>query len=329
MFMLHVEAADLPDEDKNKVREAIGLRLQESWKGLRVDAALVEDLGLDLPDGLLGKLQEAERLTPLMTKAQKISGNPRLIKRFMNSLAIRMALARRQKITVDEEVLAKLLLFERLASWALYSELAAEINDGIDGKPAFLRDLEWQARGTLDEDEKVSVPAPWAEAFPQEWLRLDPELHDVDMRGAMYVSREHLPVVTSGAALSPKSAELLAALVDHPTQAETLADELARVPAHELESMFDHFLDKARREQEWGANPLLPPLLVLSSGQPALQNKLSGFFAGLPGHQIKAALIVKIQPQEWSTAQFARWKEDDDVDTSVKNAISARTKKDA
>lgn len=329
MFMLHVEACNLPDDDKNIVREAIGLRLQESWKGLRVDAALVEELGVALPPGLLGKLQEAERLTPLMTKAQRISGNPRLIKRFMNSLAIRMALARRQKITVDEEVLAKLLLFERLASSALYSELAAEINDGIDGKPAFLHDLERKARGKLNEGEEVSVPAAWAEVFPQEWLRLDPELHDVDMRGAMYVSREHLPVISSGVTLSPKSAELLAALVEHPAQAETLADELATVPAHELESMFDHFLDKARREQEWGVNPLLSPLLVLSASQPSLQNKLSGFFAGLPGNQIKAALIVKIRPQGWAAALFARWSDDDDVDISVKNAIAARTRKGA
>lgn len=330
MFMLHVEASALSDADKDLAREAIGARLQESWKGLRVDAAFVESLEVELPDGLLAKLQTAERLTTLMTKSQNISGNPRLIKRFMNSLSIRMALARRQKITVDEEVLAKLLLFERLASSTLYSELSAAINDGIDGKPAFLHDLERAARGTLKGDEDVSVPAAWAEAFPQEWLRLDPELHDVDMRAAMYVSREHLPVITSGAALSPESAELLAALVEHPSQAETLAESLSAIPTHELELMFEHFLGKARREEEWGANPLLGPLLVLSAGQGALQNKLSGFFGSLPGTQIKAALIVKIEAQEWSAALFAKWNEDPDVDRTVKSAIAFRAKnKDA
>lgn len=327
MFMLHVEASDLSDADKVLVRSGIGSRLQESWKGLRVDAAFVESLGFELPDGLLAKLQTAERLTTLMTKSQNISGNPRLIKRFMNSLSIRMALARRQKIAVDEEVLAKLLLFERLASPALYSELAAAINDGLDGKPSFLQDLEREARGALKEGEEFAVPPAWADAFPQEWLRLDPELHDIDMRGAMYVSREHLPVITSGASLSPEAAALLAALVEHPSQAETLTDRLATLPAHELESMFDHFLGKARREEEWGTNVLLAPLLVLSANQGALQAKLSAFFGALPGTQIKAALIVKIERQEWAAAQFAKWNDDPDVDNSVKAAISARTKK--
>lgn len=326
MFLLHVEASDLSANDKGLVRESIGSRLQESWKGLRVDAAFVESLDLEWPDGLLGKLQTAERLTTLMTKSH-ILGNPRLIKRFMNSLSIRMALARRQKISVDEEVLAKLLLFERLASSTLYSELAAAINDGIDGKPAFLHDLERAARGALKEDEDISVPAAWAETFPQEWLRLDPELHDVDMRGAMYVSREHLPVITSGAALSPESASLLAALVETPGQAEMLMEKLSAVPLHEIEMMFEHFLGKARREEEWGANPLLGPLLVLSSGRSGLQNKLAGFFSSLPGTQIKAALIVKIEPLDWSAALFAKWNEDADVDESVKSAIAIRAKK--
>ena len=51
-----------------------------------------------------------------MTTASGIAGNPRLIKRFLNALAIRMAISKAHGVGVDEAVLAKMLLFERVGN---------------------------------------------------------------------------------------------------------------------------------------------------------------------------------------------------------------------
>ena len=48
-------------------------------------------------------------------------GNPRLIKRFLNALSIRMTISNAQGVGVDEAVLAKLLLFERLGNPKAYA----------------------------------------------------------------------------------------------------------------------------------------------------------------------------------------------------------------
>ena len=50
----------------------------------------METLHDDLPNELRGRLDTADRLAPLMTTTSQIGGNPRLIKRFLNALAVRM-----------------------------------------------------------------------------------------------------------------------------------------------------------------------------------------------------------------------------------------------
>ena len=114
-LMLFIENSELETGDKDALRTAIASQLRESWKGKRVDKNYIANCGVKLPTALIPRLDTAERLAPLMTTSDRISGNPRLIKRFLNALSIRMTISAAQGVGVDEPVLAKLLLFERLA----------------------------------------------------------------------------------------------------------------------------------------------------------------------------------------------------------------------
>jgi predicted KAP-like P-loop ATPase len=82
----------------------------------------LQSLHEPLPPEQVGKFDTAERLAPLMTTASGIVGNPRLIKRFLNALSFRMAISNVQGVGVDEAVLAKLLLFERLGNPTAFAE---------------------------------------------------------------------------------------------------------------------------------------------------------------------------------------------------------------
>jgi predicted KAP-like P-loop ATPase len=84
--------------------------------GKKVDRAFVQGLGVKLPESLVGQFDTAERLASLMTTASGILGNPRLIKRFLNALSIRMTISKAQGVGVDEAVLAKLLLLSASAT---------------------------------------------------------------------------------------------------------------------------------------------------------------------------------------------------------------------
>ncbi|MBN9607413.1 MAG: hypothetical protein J0G30_12465 [Actinomycetales bacterium] len=142
IMMLFVDSSELPEETKDKIREAIAQQLRTSWQGSRVDRAFIDSLKLDLPPELVARLDTAERLAPLMTAASGIAANPRLVKRFLNALEIRMTVSRAQGVGVDEAVLAKLLLFEWIGSARLYGMLAAAVATDSNGRPTVLAELE-------------------------------------------------------------------------------------------------------------------------------------------------------------------------------------------
>ena len=76
--------------------------------------AFIESLGIKLPPRLRAQLETADRLAPIMTSASRIHGNPRLIKRFLNALAIRLTIAKAHNIGLDEAALAKYVAFRTL-----------------------------------------------------------------------------------------------------------------------------------------------------------------------------------------------------------------------
>ena len=146
LMLLFIENSELSPERREIIREQVCQQLSDSWRGSRVDLTFVLNLLEDCPEALRANLELADRLAPLMTTARQIAGNPRLIKRFLNTLAIRLSIARAQDVAVDEAALAKMLLFERCASEDAYAHLVSAISDGDEGKPAFLADWERQAR---------------------------------------------------------------------------------------------------------------------------------------------------------------------------------------
>ena len=387
MFMLYVEDSELDDARKAAISAAIADQLRQSWTGARVDSAFVQELG-PLPPTLVSQLNTAERLTALMTTGPQISGNPRLVKRFMNSIAIRMAVAKRQGIAVDERVLAKLLLFERLAPKSLYDELAAAIANSADGRPAFLGPMEValsnvpasaaddqpestqpavgsgddpSSRGAApavstdaprgvneaaDADEHANkngeasaapaeTPQPpkptfddvvtpgWEITFARQWLALSPPLAGIDMRGAMYVSREHVPVVTRDPEMSAKATELLAALVTHPRSAPDSRDALATLAPTDLRLMLDRLLDLAAQEKNWGAPHIARPAIEVARVAPNLGPTLAAFFMRLPVSTLLPSVIPFVKDEPWAAAVLAHWNADADVAPNVRKAIAA------
>lgn len=319
MMMLFVENSDLPDDAKEKIRAGVCKQLQQTWQGKRVDRAFVQSLHDGFPDELVGKLDTADRLAPLMIGATGISGNPRLIKRFLNALAIRMTISKAQGVGVDEAVLAKLLLFERLGDPKAYAALIAAISASDAGKPSFL--AEWETKATAGAE--LMLEAPWDDSFVVEWLTLPPALAEVDLRGALYVSREHAPLITAADRLSSEAAELLTALLEHPDMASSLKERLAHVSRAETTVIMDRLLDRARQEQEWGVPPILDACLAMAAADPVQGARLAAFIKDRPAPQIQPNIVPKIGDQPWAANILREW-EKSDVAAPVKAAIKKR-----
>ncbi len=317
LMLLFVENSSLGATEKDNIRQQVGKQLAQTWQGKRVDRAFVESLAT-LPADLIARLETADRLAPIMTRASGISGNPRLIKRFLNALAIRLAISRAQEVGVDEAALAKMLLFERAGDPKAYSALMQAVSEDPLGKPCFL--AEWEAKAATGEP--VELPDLWDDSFVREWLTLPPRLGDMDLRGILYVSREHAPLISPEDRLSSDGAKLLTALLDLPDMARSLKPQLVTLPRTDSTVIMDRLLERARQEQDWGTPDILEAMIVVGEADPSQGGRIGAFLADRPHGQIKASIVPKISDQPWAGSAFEKWKESAGIGKSVKNAIN-------
>lgn len=322
LILLFVEASELTEEQKETIREKVCTQLSESWKGKRVDRTFMNSLGITFHSSLNSKIETAERLAHIMTTSSKINGNPRLIKRFLNTLAIRMSISKSHGVGVDEAVLVKLLLFERCGNPIAYSKLLAEVNEHSEGKPVFL--AEWES--DVASGKSIILKDDWNDDFVREWLKLSPTLSDKDLRGALYVSREHAPIITPEDRLSSGAIEILDALLKQPDMADSIKDDLTLLPKAELSIIMDRMLERAKQEQEWGVPPILNACLSVSQIDELQAQRLANFMMGILPIQIKPNIIAKIRDERWAKQVFDKWI-NLEVSQPVKSAISNFKKK--
>lgn len=323
LFLLFIENSDRPQSVKDEARKAICKQLGETWLGKRVDREFVISVIPDCPGQLKSQFELADRIAPLMTSAHQIRGNPRLIKRFLNTLYIRLATASAQQVTVDEAALAKVLLFERCGNEEAYAHLLTQINDHDEGKPAFLKP--WEEAAT--KGDKVDLVSPWKSDFVNEWLALPPMLHDLDLRSVAYVSREHMPIITRADQLSGEAAKLLEALLAlRQAASRELLTRLKAVGKRDLAFMMERLLGRAKQVQEWGTPPILHACMAVVSAEESLGDMLVRFLGELPPGQVKAPIVPLLKDRKWAQSLLKAWSGNPEVSSIVKKAIKAEEK---
>ena len=324
LMMLFVDAdPDLSDEQKEAVRGAVCKRLAETWKGTRVDKAFVAGEIADRSPGLLNRLALAERIAPILTTSPTIRGNPRLIKRFLNTLTMRVSMARLQNVQVDEEVLVKLLLFERSGDRAAFAELLRAVNESDDGRAGILADLEAVARG---EQSAPAPEKPWNDQFLQGWLAMDPPLAALDLRGALYVGRENNPIISRADELSSDGASVLEMLLRLTSASPTVDAEVAALPSQEVAKLTDRVLARARQETSWGTPAVLNAMQSLAAASPPASASIVAFLADVPVSQVKPSIVPRLSTTAWGRDVLAAFAGRAGMPTTVQKAITASSK---
>jgi len=327
LMLLFIENSDMDEDEGEMLRREVCTRLSESWKGHRVDLRFVLDLIQDCPESLRVNLELADRLAPLMTTAKQIAGNPRLIKRFLNTLGIRMSIARVQHVAVDEGALAKMLLFERCANEGAYADLINSINDNEEGRPTILADWEKKARAGEDIEE---LPPAWNSPFTTDWLALPPAFASMDLRSAVYVSREHMPIITSADYLSFEASEILEALLAlEGSESSQLADQIRSLPGREVTQMVERLMARARQEQEWGTPSVLWALLTVIAADNEQAQPFTRFLERIPREFLQPDIVPVFYGREWASTALEAWRLDDDTPTPVRAALRAMEKRQA
>ncbi|WP_144605723.1 KAP family P-loop NTPase fold protein [Algoriphagus algorifonticola] len=152
-------------------------------------------------------------LSPIITEGLK--GNPRQIKRFLNTFTLRNRLVKVAKLSDFKiDVLAKLMVLE-YASTNLFKEIY-NWQSLQKGEPKQIVDLEKLAGAENTEDIKKQFSPEWASEKVLKWLNAEPKLANVDLRDYYWISRDQLSTTISGASLIPPHIRSLTKkLIDH------------------------------------------------------------------------------------------------------------------
>jgi len=163
--------------------------------------------GSQLTPVLKEQLDWSKAVATVITDGLK--GNPRQVKRMLNAMSLRKELAAIAKISIKEEILAKLMVLE-YSNLQLFHELnqwqAAE-----KGVPSKLKALETEA--LKEEDTSETAPqedglAKWRTPSMLSWLRMRPPLSGADLRDYFWLARDRTGSTLAGVTMVPPNVQL-------------------------------------------------------------------------------------------------------------------------
>lgn len=258
------------------------LQLQPTWDQTQLETVIgqcadvrragggLDDLtgitGLDMADALAF----ASRLTPLLY--EKLQGNPRRIKRFLNDLNVRQAIARRRGIELDPAVVAKLMVlevllddeFKKVLGWLATGVMRDQLAqlETAAGRPqpaagpapepvkAETRTAKaGAAKAAPDSPDQTAKPPEFSEALLR-WAKLPPALQQIDLSPYLYLAASFSGVPLLDSSLPEQLRDIAANLLSssRADQKAVSNEDLGTLSATEAEALLLH-LGRTVRDQ--------------------------------------------------------------------------------
>jgi hypothetical protein len=324
------------------------------FEGTAVQAALGPKAATVADDLVL-----TEQIVPLL--ASGTSGNPRQIKRFLNSLLLRerTANARGFGAAIKLPVLAKLMLAERFIP-TLFDEIGLASANDPDGRCRDLLQLETEPKPVPPPapaqaakadaagdgaDKKPAAPAPAkkAPATPENpvlaqwqssdvikaWAKLQPAIGDVDLRPYLFVTKDRKDYLAAASALGPLAA-VVEKLMGRRMAVSGMDAELREIAKPEASLVFEYV-----RRRILGASDFVRPpvgidgMTILVRTQPHLQPALLDMLGQLPENSGPWAVAgwAEVLTEEASKLRFRnileRWSKIEDNPALQAVAVTA------
>jgi len=302
VFLLLAENALGPNDDRfKKLLDAARKDLQRPWQSKGLDRTIVRAALGSLPDEIEQAIVLSAHISKILSEGTR--GNPRQIKRFLNSMMLRYAIAVERQFAdeIETPILAKLMLAERFSS-DLYDQIARLAATAGDGKCAALGELEDHVRAEQKRTEKSAKRSDkksakdesepevlseqaqkWAESeWARSWAAIDPPLKDVDLQPYVFVTRDKRGYFGSFAASSHLEA-IVERLMGRRLVVRQSSAEVAKLTGTDPEQVFDALRSRIADNDKYNIEPPgIQGLIVLVAAHPVLQRRLLTFVSELP-----------------------------------------------
>lgn len=271
-------------------------QLKRPWLNQGLDRSAVEKKFDKVPSQIDNALAFSAQVSAVLSEGAH--GNPRQIKRFLNTMMLREAIAEERGFADDIErsTLAKIMLAERFAP-SFYGELAKLAAGDVNGAPKAIAALEGHAkirgaaRSAVTTDEDASAPpsevGEWLTSeWVVRWAKTEPKLAGKDLRPYVFVTRDKRSALSGVAAHQHLEAiidKLMASRIAVAQSAEDVRKLTGMEPETVFDALRDHILatDKPSRKPD-GADGLA----MLVENHPALQGRLVELLEALPTERL-------------------------------------------
>ncbi|WP_324700978.1 Qat anti-phage system ATPase QatA (plasmid) [Pantoea agglomerans] len=273
----------------SKARE----EMKQPWISRGLDReAVMSALNGHIPDVVEHALLFSLHVTPMLSSGTH--GNPRQIKRFLNSMMLRQAIADERGFGDDikRPVLAKIMLAERFYP-NVYGKLVQLVSNHPDGKPEALAQFEILARGgktltgkgteSKDEAPESEDVQNWLKTdWAVRWAKSEPALSGEDLRPYVFVTRDKhstlSQLIVSGH-LEPMMEKLLGPKIGM----VKIKEDFVKLNAPDADELFEMLSEKLLQEDSFSRRPKgFEGLEYLVETQPHLQRRLLDFARRIP-----------------------------------------------
>ena len=277
---------------------------------------------LDLLDGVDLDTERAfaERLTPILY--EKLRGNPRRIKRFLNDLRVRQSIATRRGISLQAEIVAKMMVleqllpdeFERLLGWLAGGTLRSQMSrlEEVAGRPpaeveepgdedgaASSNDADSDETDASSVDDEASISD---QDFPESllrWAKLTPPLRDKDLSGYLHLAASFAGQTVLDKDLPERLRDIAASLMSSSRSDQySVADETLRhLPVQDARSLLQH-LGRMGRDRPADQLRAVEAILRLSRQQTSLGGECCAALGAIPGGEVSPPTLLLFEPRD-------------------------------
>ncbi len=345
----------LQRKSEDQLKQAQFELLVKSCTELRIEAGTIDSI--EIPDGLdiAAEMQFAARLTPILY--EKLRGNPRRVKRFLNDLNVRSSIAERRGIKLDVSVVAKLMVLELLlpdefdtvlgwlASGNLRHQLAGleEIAGGPvltdapdkseDDEPVQIASRKPHTKQAAPTSDKQDDEKGTGETFTENlirWWKLPPSLEGIDLSPYLHLAASFAgtPLVDSG--LPERLRDVASNLLSSSRAAQksvTDSDLLSLSPT-DVHALIEH-LGRMAMDRPGDLLTGVAGILRVAKLADAASAATTVLMA-IPATEINAPVVLLFASQDTVTyrAVLERW-ESGTTESSVKRAVATQLEQKA
>lgn len=290
--------------------------MRQPWLSKGISQKTLEET-LDKEDLEAGQdLVLANQITSMLAEGTK--GNPRQIKRFLNSMLLRREIgeARGFGAQIAVPVLAKLMLAERFKP-DFFDEIAREASAAADGHSQRIRMMEEHLAAPIVSEKpaaetpkpgtvlrtkpggKQAVPSDIEDWLKNEWIKtwasLEPKLAEADLRPYVFVTRDKRMLFGGSAGVS-RFDQIVAGLMAGPIHLKAAAKETLDLTETAAGEIFDDVRMRILQGESFAKEPAgARGLVELAKVRPELERRLLDFARELPAAKLGA----------WAAATFS------------------------